>query len=228
VIELLDNDEGQLGDGTVNSIQKPRLVSGLAGKNINRVATGSAHSLAWSTSRPTSEGHLPKEVPMEYDLLKGIPPLVLRNRLLLLHCFSDIFCPIIPMWDGDSEESQRYDTNNLRGLLVSNAKETVFRKIIHGTMVRDMQHGPVIELNRIQVKKSRGKGGLAGPEGMKSVFGQMVAKMHLLTPSSLLLPHRIWKVKFVGESVDDCGGEKKNVIVVLENIGMNLIYRRIQ
>lgn len=69
-----------------------------------------------------------------------------------------------------------------------------------------MQHGPVIELNRIQVKKSRGKGGLAGPEGTKSVFGQMVAKMHLLTSSALLLPHRIWKVKFVGESVDDCGG----------------------
>jgi E3 ubiquitin-protein ligase HERC2 len=73
-------------------------------------------------------------------------------------------------------------------------------------MVRDKQHGPVIELNRIQVKRARGKGGLAGPDGMKSVFGQMVSKVHLLTQESLFLPHRVWKVKFVGESVDDCGG----------------------
>ncbi len=35
---------------------------------------------------------------------------------------------------------------------------------------------------------------------------QMVSKMSSLGPESLLLPHRIWKVKFVGESVDDCGG----------------------
>lgn len=73
-------------------------------------------------------------------------------------------------------------------------------------MVRDKQHGPVIELNRIQVKRSRSKGGLAGPDGMKSVFGQMVNKMSLLNQESLFLPHRVWKVKFVGESVDDCGG----------------------
>lgn len=66
-------------------------------------------------------------------------------------------------------------------------------------MVRDRQHGPVIELNRIQVKRSRSKGGLAGPDGMKSVFGQMVSKMSLLTQEALFLPHRIWKVKFVGK-----------------------------
>ncbi len=35
---------------------------------------------------------------------------------------------------------------------------------------------------------------------------KMVSKMSSLGPESLLLPHRIWKVKFVGESVDDCGG----------------------
>lgn len=65
-------------------------------------------------------------------------------------------------------------------------------------MVRDKQHGPVIELNRIQVKRSRSKGGLAGIDGMKSVFGQMVAKLPLLTQEALALPHRVWKVKFVG------------------------------
>lgn len=65
-------------------------------------------------------------------------------------------------------------------------------------MVRDKQHGPIIELNRIQVKRSRSKGGLAGIDGMKSVFGQMVSKLPLLTPDALALPHRVWKVKFVG------------------------------
>uniref|UniRef100_A0A2K6K1W1 HECT-type E3 ubiquitin transferase n=1 Tax=Rhinopithecus bieti TaxID=61621 RepID=A0A2K6K1W1_RHIBE len=58
----------------------------------------------------------------------------------------------------------------------------------------------------LQVKRSRSKGGLAGPDGTKSVFGQMCAKMSSFGPDSLLLPHRVWKVKFVGESVDDCGG----------------------
>lgn len=67
-------------------------------------------------------------------------------------------------------------------------------------MVRDKQHGPVVEINRMQVKRSRSKGGLAGPDGMKSVFGQLVSKMALFTasPESLMLPHRVWKVKFIG------------------------------
>uniref|UniRef100_A0A8C9LQP1 HECT domain-containing protein n=1 Tax=Piliocolobus tephrosceles TaxID=591936 RepID=A0A8C9LQP1_9PRIM len=59
---------------------------------------------------------------------------------------------------------------------------------------------------KTEVKRSRSKGGLAGPDGTKSVFGQMCAKMSSFGPDSLLLPHCVWKVKFVGESVDDCGG----------------------
>ena len=83
-------------------------------------------------------------------------------------------------------------------------------------MLRDRQHGPVIELNRISVKKSSQKappptsaaagatpGTSAGPSGTgngcKPVFQQMVVKMHLLGQEALLLPHRVWKVKFIGE-----------------------------
>lgn len=51
-----------------------------------------------------------------------------------------------------------------------------------------------------QVKRSRSKGGLAGPDGTKSVFGQMCARMSSFSPDSLLLPHRVWKVKFVGKN----------------------------
>ena len=51
-----------------------------------------------------------------------------------------------------------------------------------------------------QVKRSRSKGGLAGPDGMKSVFGQVCAKMTTFGADSLMLPHRVWKVKFIGKN----------------------------
>ena len=78
-------------------------------------------------------------------------------------------------------------------------QEAAFRKVVQATMIRDRQHGPVIELNRIQVKRSRSKGGLAGPEGTKSVFGQVCCKLSHFGSDSLLLPHRVWKVKFIGK-----------------------------
>ncbi|XP_021378315.1 E3 ubiquitin-protein ligase HERC2-like isoform X2 [Mizuhopecten yessoensis] len=207
-----DNDEGQLGDGTTNAIQRPRLVAALQGKKINRVACGSAHSLAWSTNKPVSAGKLPSDVPMEHNHLQGVKISALRNRLVLLHHFSDLFCPSIPMFDlQDRNMSETLDDSvrgldSLRGVIVSSAKETAFRKVVQATMVRDKQHGPVVELNRIQVKRSRSKGGLAGQDGMKAVFGQMSCKLDVFGQDSLMLPHRVWKVKFVGESVDDCGG----------------------
>ncbi|CAG01384.1 unnamed protein product, partial [Tetraodon nigroviridis] len=178
-----DNDEGQLGDGTTNAIQRPRLVAALQGKKINRVACGSAHTLSWSTSKPTNAGKLPAQVPMEYNHLQEISIMALRNRLLLLHHISELFCPCIPMFDlegrlGQTGHGPSVGFDTLRGILISQGK----------------------------VKRSRSKGGLAGPDGTKSVFGQMCAKMSSFSPDSLLLPHRVWKVKFVGESVDDCGG----------------------
>jgi len=30
-------------------------------------------------------------------------------------------------------------------------QETAFRKVVQATMIRDRQHGPVIEINRIQL-----------------------------------------------------------------------------
>ncbi|XP_048855280.1 LOW QUALITY PROTEIN: E3 ubiquitin-protein ligase HERC2 [Brienomyrus brachyistius] len=206
-----DNDEGQLGDGTTNAITRPRLVAALQGKKVNRVACGSAHTLAWSTSKPANAGKLPAQVPMEYNHLQEIPIIALRNRLLLLHHISELFCPCMPMFDlegrlGQAGQGPSVGFDTLRGILISQGKEAAFRKVVQATMVRDRQHGPVVELNRIQVKRSRSKGGLAGPDGTKSVFGQMCAKMSSFSPDSLLLPHRVWKVKFVGESVDDCGG----------------------
>lgn len=127
------------------------------GKKINRVACGSAHSLAWSTNKPVNAGKIPTLIPMEYNQLQNISIIVLRNRLVLLHHFSDLFCPSIPMFDLQDKPEPEYleenttGLNKLRGILVSSAKETAFRKVVQATMVRDKQHGPVVELNRIQV-----------------------------------------------------------------------------
>ena len=65
-----DNDEGQLGDGSTNAIQRPRLVASLQNRKINRVACGSAHTLAWSTNEPVTSSKLPALIPLEFDLLK--------------------------------------------------------------------------------------------------------------------------------------------------------------
>ena len=186
-----------------------------AGKKINRVACGSAHSLAWSTNKPINAGKLPMTIPMEYNQLQLVPITTLRNRLVLLHHFSDLFCPSIPMFSLEETacepapstahaSSSLTHSSSLRGILVSSAKETAFRKVVQATMLRDKQHGPVIEINRMQVKRSRSKGGLAGQDGIKSVFGQLVSKMSLFTPESLMLPHRIWKVKFIGKFKVEC------------------------
>ncbi|KAG5682896.1 hypothetical protein PVAND_012214 [Polypedilum vanderplanki] len=199
-----DNDEGQLGDGTVTAIQRPRLVNALQGKHIVQVVCGSAHTLAISTCPHSTNSRTLPAPPMEYDLVRDIDPEVLQNRLVLLHHFSELICPCLAMIPNEGDLS----LGALRDILVYSIKEASLRKVIQCTMVRDKPHGPTIELNRIQVKRSRSRtgNGLAGIDGMKSVFGQMVQKLPLLTQESLFLPHRVWKVKFVGESVDDCGG----------------------
>lgn len=188
-----DNDEGQLGDGTTSALHRPRLVHALQGKKITRVACGSAHTLAWSTAKAT-QSRMPASTPMEYDLLKDLSYSVLRNRLVVLHHFAELLCPALAMFP----ITGHIGLSKLAPMLVYSIKEATFRKVIQATMVRDRQHGPVIELNRIQVKRARAKGGLAGPDGIKSVFGQIISKMSLLTQDVLFLPHRVWKVKFVG------------------------------
>ena len=47
--------------------------------------------------------------------------------------------------------------------------------------------------------------------GGKTVFEQMVARMPSLGPEALLLPHRVWKVKFVGEERQQWGPNGNDV-----------------
>lgn len=141
-----DNDEGQLGNGTTSALQSPRLVHELQGKKITRVACGSAHTLAWSTTK-AAHSRLPASTPMEYDLVKDFPFATLHNRLVLLHHFSELLCPYLAMFPMTGDLC----LNKLAPMLVYSIKEETFRKVVQATMVRDRQHGPVIELNRIQV-----------------------------------------------------------------------------
>ncbi|XP_041973907.1 probable E3 ubiquitin-protein ligase HERC2 [Aricia agestis] len=195
-----DNDEGQLGDGTTLAAQRPRLLVALQGKRVSRVACGSAHTVALCVESARAP-RPPPPPPLECHLLRDMPPDILANRLVLLHQFSELVCPNLALLILEEPFDQ------LRTLLFYSVKEAAFRRAITATMVRERQHGPVVELSRVAARRARrGGSGLAGAGGMRSVFGQMVARLPALTPDALALPHRVWKVKFVGESVDDCGG----------------------
>ncbi|XP_048005438.1 probable E3 ubiquitin-protein ligase HERC2 [Leguminivora glycinivorella] len=194
-----DNDEGQLGDGTTLAAQRPRLLTALQGKRVTKVACGSAHTVALCVEAPRAP-RPPPPPPLECHLLRDLSPQLICNRLVLLHQFSELVCPNLTLLILEGNLDQ------LRNLMFYSVKEAAFRKAVMATMVRERQHGPVVELSRVGARRSRRGGGLAGPAGMRSVFGQMVARLPALTQEALALPHRVWKVKFVGESVDDCGG----------------------
>lgn len=145
-----DNDEGQLGDGTLKAVPRPRAIPALQvlsavlvlfcffdvqlyahgillqDKNITLVVCGSAHTFAKSSDKPISRGNnMPAQVPLEYDLLRDSPVPLLRNRLVLLHYFSDLLAPIVSMLPLEGEIS----LGKLRGILVYSAKEGLFRKV---------------------------------------------------------------------------------------------------
>jgi len=66
---------------------------------------------------------------------QGMPAHVLRNRLILLHHFSEVFCPCIPMFDLEqsvmattatsSSSSSVSQSDLLRALLVCSAKVNI-------------------------------------------------------------------------------------------------------
>ena len=113
-----------------------------------QVICGSAHTLALSTYQLSEAVRPPPCPPLEYDLVRDIAPEILQARLVLLHHFSELLCPCLAMLPIDGELS----LGALRDILVYNIKEASFRKVIQTTMVRDKAHGPIIELNRIQVR----------------------------------------------------------------------------
>ncbi|KPJ06671.1 putative E3 ubiquitin-protein ligase HERC2 [Papilio machaon] len=195
-------DYHRLGHGSYDHVRRPMRVTGMQGKVITSIATGSLHCVACTdtgevyTWGDNDEGQLG-----DGTTLAAQRPRLLMALQVLLHQFSELVCPNLSLLVLEGPLDQ------LRTLLFYSVKEAAFRKAIMATMVRERQHGPVVELSRVGARRARRGGcGLAGPSGMRSVFGQMVARLPALTQDALALPHRVWKVKFVGESVDDCGG----------------------
>lgn len=81
---------------------------------------------------------MPAQVPLEYDLLRDLPVPLLRNRLVLLHYFSDLLAPIVSMLPLEGE----INLGKLRGILVYSAKESLFRKV----SIVDRAGGKFLEL----------------------------------------------------------------------------------
>lgn len=97
------------------------------------VVCGSAHTFAKSSDKPASRIHnMPIEVPLEYDLLRDLPLPLIRNRLVLLHYFSDLLAPVVNMIPMEGDIS----LDKLRGILVYSAKEGVFRKVSSNSIRR--------------------------------------------------------------------------------------------
>lgn len=98
------------------------------GKQTNRVACGSAHTIAWSTTKPANAGRLPREVPMEFNHLQLIPLGALRNRLMLLHHFSELVCSSIALFDLQPRVKDHLGQESLvaldalRGVLIPSGK----------------------------------------------------------------------------------------------------------
>lgn len=120
-----DNDEGQLGNGTVNPIMEPTLVTVLENVKLNCVGCGSAHTFAWSTEAPIDVGFMPNQIPVEFNHLHHLPLPALRNRLILLHQFSNVVAPVINMFNL-SQETRNDITcitlDSLKNILVSTVK----------------------------------------------------------------------------------------------------------
>ena len=66
---------------------------------IDHVACGSAHSVAWSSVRRKVICILPKAVPLEFNYLQNLSLYMLKNRLVLLHHFSNVFCKSLPLFN---------------------------------------------------------------------------------------------------------------------------------
>ena len=106
--------------------------------HVDHVASGSAHSVAWSSVKRKAVCKLPEKVPMEFNHLQTIPMLVLRNRLIMLHYFSNMFCKSLTLFGLQSRHSETAPGGHegvfegfdrLRSILLSSAKVNLVDKL---------------------------------------------------------------------------------------------------
>ena len=106
--------------------------------HVDHVASGSAHSVAWSSVKRKAVCKLPEKVPMEFNHLQTVPMLVLRNRLIMLHYFSNMFCKSLTLFGLQSRHSETAPGGHegvfegfdrLRSILLSSAKVNLVDKL---------------------------------------------------------------------------------------------------
>lgn len=157
---------------------------------------------------PAALDKAPVTLPLSYVLLRNIPVSVLRCRYALLTTFAEqLLIPGLPLLDLHPTASVT-DIHGLhektKMLVPSPVKEQHLRRQLKVTMYTEEDHGATITLNRVSLKRNRH--GYIGAEGAKSVFAQATAALEHSATKYWRLPSRVWKVKFVGEGLDDCGG----------------------
>ena len=92
---------------------------------------------------------------------------------------------------------------NIPNLLTLVPKENLLRRLITQSMYRERQHGPTIQINRVVKQPPKP----TDPKWMGSVTWQIIQEVvKEANYYAFRLHSRCWKIRFIGESVDDCGG----------------------
>ena len=106
-----------------------------------------------------------------------------RCRWSVLSQFSTaLLMPSVPLLDlvkpsASSAPSEVWVVDSLRDIIPSDAKEGLIKSVLKASMHKGPEHGPIISLNRMQIK--RGRDGYIGPMGTKSVFAQAAKAMEV-------------------------------------------------
>ena len=153
------------------------------------------------------------QCPDLYDLLTHVPVAVLQQRFFILELFASVCMSVAPLLELQPTRPACETSRTAPSAAL--AMQCVLRdaipllpkeRLIRGVLQRTMEAGtrPLVSINRLQIR--RGKDGLAGRDGARSVFAQACAELVGAGPGVLLASARVWKVKFVGEGADDAGG----------------------
>ncbi|KRT81776.1 Regulator of chromosome condensation repeat containing protein, partial [Oryctes borbonicus] len=206
------NSDDQLGLLHYTLIMEPEIIPQLSNKGIKQISTGRTHSAAWTAEAlcqrvpgitKSLTFSIPKEIPMQYEHLKGLSTKAIQARLKFLYSFSDKFYTCWPLTPLGAQQKEMHVppleglvSPKLRPLLAPRVYTLPLVRCIGKTMVQGKNYGPQVIVRRIL------------PKGKKSkpIFTQVAKQVVEMRSQELRLPSRAWKVKLVGEGADDAGG----------------------
>ena len=197
VIGWGDNEKSQLAQRDI-LVKQPTQVHQFDAKDRVLLAAGSAHTvLTVENPEPSVDWPIPEPIPIKYTALESFHRKELCiGRQVLLELSEQIV--------------QNYQILELdhfhaiAGSIQFQTKENLLRRLLMSSMWTDVKHGPTIQINRVVKEPSDP----SLPKWMGSVTWQVIHE--ILSDDSNLqafkLNGRCWKIRFIGESVDDCGG----------------------